>query len=83
MFKNKRAVSPLVATLLLVVFAIALGSIIMSYGKISIKEGEDMAGESYIAREPAPVKEITKWYNSGEITKEQYQKIKDILAENH
>ena len=33
MFKSKKAISPLVATILLLAFAVALGSVVMSWGK--------------------------------------------------
>jgi flagellin-like protein len=38
MFKGKKAVSPLVATLLLIVFAIALGTVVMNWGRAYIEE---------------------------------------------
>jgi len=39
MFNSKRGVSPLVATLLLVGFAVALGGIVMSWGQDLVEEG--------------------------------------------
>lgn len=33
MFKNKKAVSPLIATILLIAFAVALGAVVMSWGR--------------------------------------------------
>ena len=35
---NKKGLSPLMATLLLVIFAIALGSVVMSWGKEYVEE---------------------------------------------
>jgi len=38
---NKRAVSPLIATVLLIAFAVALGAIVMSWGKDYVEETQD------------------------------------------
>ncbi len=49
---NKKAVSPLIATVLLIAFAIALGAIVMNWGKTYV-EGEMESGtaEYYASRE--------------------------------
>lgn len=39
MFNSKRGISPLVATILLIVFAVALGGLVMSWGQDIIEEG--------------------------------------------
>ncbi|MEA3430589.1 MAG: archaellin/type IV pilin N-terminal domain-containing protein [Nanoarchaeota archaeon] len=39
MFKSKRGISPLVATLLLIGFAVALGGVVMSWGQNIVEEG--------------------------------------------
>lgn len=38
MFRSKKAVSPLTATVLLIVFSIALGAVVMSWGEAYIEE---------------------------------------------
>jgi len=38
MFHSKKAVSPLIATVLLIVFSIALGAVVMSWGEAYIEE---------------------------------------------
>lgn len=38
MFRSKKAVSPLIATILLIVFSIALGAVVMSWGEAYIEE---------------------------------------------
>ena len=38
MFKSRKAISPLVATILLLAFAVALGSVVMSWGKDLIEK---------------------------------------------
>ncbi len=42
MFKNKRGISPLVATALLIIFAVSLGSITMAWGRGYIEEKGDV-----------------------------------------
>ncbi|MBW3004163.1 hypothetical protein KY337_06420 [Candidatus Woesearchaeota archaeon] len=39
MFKSKRGISPLVATILLIGFAVALGGVVMSWGQNIVEEG--------------------------------------------
>ncbi|MBW3004921.1 hypothetical protein KY310_03745 [Candidatus Woesearchaeota archaeon] len=38
MFRSKKAVSPLIATILLIIFSIALGAVVMSWGEAYIEE---------------------------------------------
>ncbi|MBS3128136.1 hypothetical protein J4410_03250 [Candidatus Woesearchaeota archaeon] len=45
MFRNKKAVSPLLATLLLMGFAIALGTVVMSWGKSYIEDQAEFVGQ--------------------------------------
>ena len=46
MMKHKRAVSPLIATVLLIAFAVALGAVVMNWGKaqLSTEEAGDESG---------------------------------------
>lgn len=41
--KNKRAVSPLIATVLLIAFAVALGAVVMNWGRGYVEETADFA----------------------------------------
>ena len=41
---NKRAVSPLIATVLLIAFAVALGAVVMNWGKTYVEEQAEHAG---------------------------------------
>jgi len=43
---NKRAVSPLIATVLLIAFAVALGAIVMNWGRGYVEDTQDFARES-------------------------------------
>jgi len=43
---NKKGVSPLIATVLLIAFAVALGAIVMNWGRTYIDETQDFAKES-------------------------------------
>lgn len=87
---NKKAISPLVATLLLLLFALILGAITMSWGKDYVEgiEPEEKSpyvlGNSYIISIDSvskdPLKEVQVDYILGKITKEEYmQKEKEIL----
>ncbi len=89
MFKNKKAVSPLVGMLLLVVFAIALGSVVMSFsgedgdasdghGDEADAAGEDVSGQAISAIDPCMSELMTK-YEQGKITSEEYSTAKSIV----
>ena len=43
MFHNQRAITPLVATILLVAFSIGLGALVMSWGEEYVKENAGFA----------------------------------------
>ncbi|MBD3361219.1 hypothetical protein GF358_00315 [Candidatus Woesearchaeota archaeon] len=43
MFNNKRAISPLFATILLIAFSVALGAVVMSWGESYIEEKAEFA----------------------------------------
>lgn len=84
---NKRALSPLVATMLLVVFALVIGTITMNWGKSyveRIKEEPiaefDSAVIISIKDIDTPLKELQLQYITGKITKEEYiEKEKDLI----
>lgn len=77
---NKKALSPLVATLLLVIFAIALGSVVMSWGKEYVEQAavvKDVTVQD--VGERSVFEELDERFQKGEITKEQYEELKKIL----
>ena len=45
MLRNKRAVSPLIATVLLIAFAVALGAVVMNWGRSYVEDTADLARE--------------------------------------
>ena len=88
-FKNKKALSPLVATILLVVFAVVIGTITMNWGKSYVEKiKEEPATETFdsamiisIKDIDTPLKELQIQYITGKITKEQYiEKEKPLIS---
>lgn len=79
---NKKAVSPLIATLLLVIFSIALGSVVMSWGKQYV-ESAATPKETTVkdVQKTSIFEELDQRYAKGEITKEQYLDLKKVLVE--
>ncbi len=89
---NKRALSPLIATVLLVIFALVIGTITMNWGKSyvdKIKE-EPEAEEKISSFDSAiiisikdidtPLKELQIQYITGKMTKEEYiEKEKEVI----
>jgi len=80
MMNNKRALSPLIATVLLVVFALVIGTITMNWGKSyvdKIKDDSDI--EKVDSAVVISIKDINNdlkrlqiQYITGDLTKEQY-----------
>ena len=52
LFSSKRALSPLIATVMLIAFAVALGAVVMNWGKGYIEESTISEGE--VSLSPAP-----------------------------
>ena len=81
LFNNRKALSPLIATLLLVVFALVIGTATMSWGKEYVQNLENSA-ESAIPVQTSeiriplsdvtPLKEIQIKHLTGAYTEEQY-----------
>lgn len=83
---NKRAFSPLIATLLLVVFALVVGTITMSWGKGYVEKMEskpEMAISAIVIRiedVDNPLKELQIKYITGKINLEEYlEQEKELL----
>ncbi len=93
-FRNKKALSPLVATILLVIFALVIGAITMGWGKSYVEKIKEepapgVFGSAVIISikdintppQDAPLKRLRIQYITGEITKEDYLvKEKGLLA---
>lgn len=77
---NKKALSPLMATLLLVAFAIVVGAITMNWGKsyvekIEVKEPVEKLESSIVINikdVDTPLKELQIKYITGQISEEEY-----------
>lgn len=75
---NKKALSPLIATILLVVFSLIIGAATMSWGKNYVKEmpSDTPKPSSYISINMDeinnPLKELQIRYLTGKITLEEY-----------
>jgi len=79
---GKKAISPLIATFLLILFAISLGTVVMSIGQSYLTEqplqDEDIV--CYNKNVGDPLKQLQIRYLNNEITKEEYLNLeKEIL----
>lgn len=83
---NKKGLSPLVATALLVVFALIIGTITMSWGK-SYVEGIGEEGEAFedtvmisVEDVDTPLKKLQLEYITGKISEDEYiEKEKELI----
>ena len=76
---NKKALSPLIATILLVVFALVIGTISMNWGKSYVEKLQEEPKQQIesaiiisIKDIDTPLKELQIQYITGKITKEEY-----------
>ena len=76
---NKKALSPLIATILLVVFALVIGTITMNWGKSYVEKLQEEPKQQIesaiiisIKDIDTPLKELQIQYITGKITKEEY-----------
>lgn len=82
MFENKKAISPLISTLLLVVFAIALGSVVMTWGRAYVESAVEISDVTVEDVEKKSIfEELDERFAKGEITQEQYDDLKRVLLE--
>ena len=81
---NKKALSPLIATILLVAFAIALGTIVMGWGKDYVTKLGDIEQtpitEKQICEDPLVILQIR--YARGEISTQEYLQKKEVIESN-
>jgi hypothetical protein len=86
---NKKALSPLVATLLLVVSALVLGAVTMTWGKAYVEVEEEIEVESEVESAVIisikdiddPLKDLQIDYITNRITKEEYlEQEKELLT---
>ena len=87
---NKRAVSPLVATVFLVIFALIIGTATMNWGKSYVdkinredKPSQEKHGAIIISAEDidTPLKELQIEHISGRLTEQEYMlKEKELIG---
>lgn len=70
---NKRAISPLIATVLLVAFAVALGAVVMSWTSGVEPEPAGAAAGCIVSSMPIdPLQQLMISYIKGDISKQEY-----------
>ena len=82
---NKKALTPLMATILLLVFALVIGTITMNWGKNYV---DTLAEDSIDSKEltishidEGIVKNVMRDYLDGKITKQEYdEKVKELSS---
>ena len=81
---NKRALSPLVATVMLVVFALLVGTLTMSWANATVKLPEDIPSTVTVTlyHIDTPLKQLQLDYLSGKITLDQYLERERTILQN-
>lgn len=77
MFKSKKAISPLVATIILLAFAVALGSVVMSWGKGLIEKAA-APEKPEIIEESCDI--IQKCFDGRCITQSEYDQVNSLIC---
>lgn len=75
---DKKGISPLTSTILLLVLSILIGVVVMNWGRAYIEQST-ATNEVVSPQQPALFDDLNTRLNNGEITKEQYDKIKAVL----
>ncbi len=87
--KSKRALSPLIATILLVVFALVIGTITMSWGRSYVEKIKEEPEAGFLESAvmisikdiDTPLKELQIEYITGKITRQEYiEKEKALIS---
>ena len=84
---GKRGLSPLIATVLLVAFSIALGSVIMSWGKNLVETNADVPtvdddGTQYCEKCRVWMeRELRDKFEQGEITQQEIIRLRQVFDE--
>lgn len=77
---NKKGLSPLTSTIILLVVSILIGIVVMSWGKGYVEQATAKADQAAIKEQQATVfEDLNARYEKGEISKEQYEEIKKVL----
>lgn len=76
---NKEGVTPLVATALLILLAIAVGTAAMSWEGSKNIVSEEKPSEQTLCN---PINSLKIKYVNGEITEEEYSRMKQVIGES-
>ena len=76
---NRKALSPLTSTLLLLAVSILIGIIVMTWGRSYVEQAAIQAPQLTV--ESSIFQELDDRLANGEINQEQYNKIKQVLIE--
>ena len=77
---NKKALSPLQSTVILVVVSIIIGIIVMSWGRSYVEKATAQADQNAMkAKQDTLFEDLNTRLQKGEITQEQYDKIKEVI----
>ena len=77
---NKKGLSPLQSTIILVVVSIIIGIIVMSWGRAYVEKATAQAEQNAAnAKQESLFEDLNTRLEKGEITKEQYDSIKEVL----
>jgi len=77
---GKKGLSPLSSTIILLIVSIIIGIIVMSWGRSYVEQSVTQADQNKIAeKQTTTLEDLNGRLTRGEISKEQYDKIKAIL----
>ena len=76
---NKKALSPLQSTVILVVVSIIIGVVVMSWGRSYVEKATAQADQNAAdSKQQSFFEDLNTRLQKGEITQDQYNKIKEI-----
>ena len=76
---NKKALSPLSSTIILLVVSILIGIVVMQWGRGYVEQAATTPTATAVEQESTVFEDINERLAKGEITQEQYDKIKEVL----
>ncbi|MEK6887035.1 MAG: hypothetical protein AABW88_04330 [Nanoarchaeota archaeon] len=80
---NTKAISPLSSTIILLVVSIIIGILVMSWGRTYVEQATLKADQKQIEEKQVSVfEDLDARLRTGEISKEQYDKMKAVLLSN-
>ncbi|MBN2420990.1 SHOCT domain-containing protein [Candidatus Woesearchaeota archaeon] len=77
---DSKGLSPLTSTVLLLVLSVIIGVVVMTWGKSYVEQAAVEKAYSVETEKPSSIlQDLDERLQSGEITKEQYDKIKAVV----